>query len=121
MITEKQIDLIDRAELIENLNRFAPEQYNALVNMIIQKQVAVETIRLPCKPGDTVYYLAFYGIEPMKVCFVKCQIDLDSTVFIIHAKTDDGIESVFFGDSDIGEFVFLTKEAAENAFKERKK
>lgn len=37
-------DLIDRAELIENLNHFAPEHYSALVNMIITKQPAVDAV-----------------------------------------------------------------------------
>ena len=31
-------DLISRKALIENLNRFAPEHYNALVNDLIVKQ-----------------------------------------------------------------------------------
>ena len=33
-------DLISRKELIENLNKFAPEHYTALVNELIMKQPA---------------------------------------------------------------------------------
>lgn len=35
-------DLIDRQELIDNLNRFAPEHYSALINDLITKQKAVD-------------------------------------------------------------------------------
>ncbi len=35
-------EYIERNELIENLNRFAPEHYNALVNQIITKQPAAD-------------------------------------------------------------------------------
>lgn len=38
----KMAEYIDRNELIKNLNKFAPEQYSALVNMIITKQPAVD-------------------------------------------------------------------------------
>lgn len=31
-------DLISRESLIENLNKFAPEHYNALINMLIMKE-----------------------------------------------------------------------------------
>ena len=31
-------EYIDREELIENLNKFAPEYYNALINQLITKQ-----------------------------------------------------------------------------------
>ena len=31
-------EYINRAELIENLNKFAPEHYNALINQLITKQ-----------------------------------------------------------------------------------
>jgi hypothetical protein len=31
-------DLISRKSLIDNLNKFAPEHYNALINMLIEKE-----------------------------------------------------------------------------------
>ena len=36
------VDLIDRQDLLKNLNRFAPEKYDALVNDIIKKQPTIE-------------------------------------------------------------------------------
>ena len=42
--------LIDREELIKDLNHFAPEHYNALVNKIIQNQTAVDAVEaVRCK------------------------------------------------------------------------
>lgn len=35
-------EYINRAELIENLNKFAPEHYNALINQLIIKQPAAD-------------------------------------------------------------------------------
>ena len=37
-------EYIERGALIENLNRFAPEHYNALVNQLITKQPAADVI-----------------------------------------------------------------------------
>ena len=37
-------DYINRKELIENLNTFAPEHYNALINMLIEKQPSVDVV-----------------------------------------------------------------------------
>ena len=36
------VDLIDRQDLLKNLNRFAPEKYDALVNDIRKKQPTIE-------------------------------------------------------------------------------
>lgn len=37
-------EYIERESLIENLNQFAPEHYNALVNMLITKQPAADVV-----------------------------------------------------------------------------
>ena len=39
-------EYIKREALIENLNRFAPEHYNALVNMLIKKQPAADVVEV---------------------------------------------------------------------------
>lgn len=39
------MDLIDRQELLDNLNRFAPEHYSALVNNLIMKQKTVDPVK----------------------------------------------------------------------------
>ena len=53
-------EYIDRAALIENLNRFAPEHYNALINMLITKQPAVDVVEVVrCK--DCKYFDPWFG------------------------------------------------------------
>lgn len=37
-------DLISRKSLLDNLNRFAPECYNVLVNSLIEKEPAVDAV-----------------------------------------------------------------------------
>lgn len=43
-------EYINRAELIENLNKFAPEHYNALINQLITKQPTADVVKvIRCK------------------------------------------------------------------------
>lgn len=44
------MDCVDRNDLIKNLNTFAPECYNALINDLIMKQPAVDVA--PVKHGE---------------------------------------------------------------------
>lgn len=37
-------EYIEREALIDNLNHFAPEHYNALINMLIEKQPAADVV-----------------------------------------------------------------------------
>ena len=39
-------DYIDRAELIKNLNKFAPEYYNALINQLITNQPTADVVEV---------------------------------------------------------------------------
>lgn len=41
-------ELIDRESLLQNLNRFAPEHHNALVELLIRKQPPVDAIPVDC-------------------------------------------------------------------------
>lgn len=39
-------EYIERTELIENLNRFAPEHYNALINQLITNQPTADVVEV---------------------------------------------------------------------------
>ncbi len=69
-------------------------------------------IRLPCKVGDTLYYIPF-GSTVTKWEIRSIEIMQDDIVF--HCGR------TFFLKYDIGKTVFLTKEEAENALKERER
>ena len=46
-------EYIDRNELIENLNKFAPEHYSALINQLIIKQPTADVVEVVrCKDCD---------------------------------------------------------------------
>ena len=49
-------EYINRAELIENLNKFAPEHYNALINQLITKQPTADVVEVVrCKDCTRCY------------------------------------------------------------------
>lgn len=39
-------EYIDKEELIKNLNKFAPEHYNALINQLITKQPTADVVEV---------------------------------------------------------------------------
>ena len=88
---ERLIELMTQAENKE-LNLFEFEK-KILADYLLANGVAV----LPCKVGDTVYYISEGFVE-------SCKVQNIST-------------NICFGE--IGKTVFLTKEEAEQALKER--
>lgn len=86
-------------------------------------------IKLPCKVGDTVHsYCGNFGvILPYFIETLSCTYyDKNSVVWQYEANCsgDDEAElldSIDFEFDDIGKTVFLTREAAEAALKEREK
>ena len=60
-------EYINRAELIENLNKFAPEHYNALINQLITKQPAADVVEVVrCK--DCEYWQSKNSKDTQGVC-----------------------------------------------------
>ena len=76
-------------------------------------------VELPCKVGDTVYSIArISGKEEIiqdSVESFTISSFVDNTPIILF----DGIETCDWDSSDFGKQVFLTKEQAEQALKER--
>ena len=75
-------------------------------------------IELPCKVGDVVYQVTRNFISEFRVRFVE--IATCGNVFL-HTDLISGIiyTGEVFSESDIGKTVFLTREEAEKALKER--
>lgn len=74
-------------------------------------------IELPCKVGDTVYFVCGYNIAEYKVC----EIWYDGILFQFRCYNDEyaNEHKVFsFFDERIGKTVFLTREEAEKRLKE---
>ena len=84
-------------------------------------------LRLPCKVGDTVYYISEGFIEPCTVetIFISDYTDKDgncSYMAEIHFDREDCpyvSTEIYF--TDIGKTVFLTKEEAEKKLNEMSK
>jgi hypothetical protein len=76
-------------------------------------------VELPCKVGDTVYIIArISGKEQIiqdSVESIEISFFADNTPIILF----DGIETCDWDSNDFGKQVFLTKEQAEQALKER--
>ena len=71
-------------------------------------------VELPCKVGDTVYFIlrSFDGkmrINPEKVCYFT----IDANELRIHTTAG------YFTERDMNDGVFFTRERAEQALKER--
>ena len=71
-------------------------------------------VELPCKLGDTVYFVlrSFYGktrINPEKVCYFT----IDDNELRIHTTAG------YFTEHDMNGGAFFTREEAEQALKER--
>ena len=75
-------------------------------------------IELPCNVGDVVYQVTRNFISEFRVRFVE--IATCGNVFL-HTDLISGIiyTGEVFSESDIGKTVFLTREKAEKALKER--
>lgn len=63
-------EYIEREALIEKLNKFAPEQYNALVNMLIEKQPAADVVEVKHGEWHLLYNCANEGVY-CSVCHKK--------------------------------------------------
>ena len=77
-------------------------------------------VELPCKVGDVVYQVTRNFISEFRVRFVE--IATCGNLFL-HTDLISGIiyTGDVFSESDIGKTVFLTREEAEKALKEREK
>lgn len=83
-------------------------------------------IALPVKPGDTVYsYNEYFGVLPYLVgnfhigYMGKEEDCLHWEAAAYAAETDELLDDIDFDLEDIGKDIFLTREEAEKALKER--
>lgn len=89
------------AELREKLKEYEDAEENGLL------------VRLPCKLGDKIYYLAGKFILEFEV--VEYNVSEDG-VWLIYARFDDGNVDIYkrnFVTNDIGKTAFLNKAEAE--------
>ena len=84
-------------------------------------------IELPCKVGDTVYSFCDtfgvvlpYFVETLNISYYEKNLNYYTyEANCTNAEENELLDSIDFDIEDIGESVFLTKEEAEKALKER--
>ena len=75
-------EYINRAELIENLNKFAPEHYNALINQLITKQPAADVVEVVrCKDCKHATFYSFKNDACYKKIICEYEIGTDDENF----------------------------------------
>lgn len=106
-------DLIDRSELIENLNHFAPEHYSALINMLIQKQEAVDAIVPPVKIGQVLWCILPHSEVPLECrVYCICREERGGLILDYFRCAVKGWFGKAFSFEDVGKTVFLTEAEA---------
>ena len=84
-------------------------------------------VELPCKVGDTVYFFCDtfgvvlpYFVETLNISYYEKNLNYYSyEANCTNVEENELLDSIDFDIEDIGESVFLTKEEAEKALKER--
>ena len=111
----KLIELLDEA-FIKSDDNFGMPNTMQFADYLIENGVIV----LPCKVGDVVYQITRNFISEFRVRFVEIatcgNLFLHTDLISVIVYTGE-----VFSESDIGKTVFLTREEAEKALKERRK
>ena len=118
---ERLVELLDKAflECDDNYGRPCTEQ---VADYLMSNNVVV----LPCKVGDTVYYINEYSdiylckdtIYEAKVARMVITKN-NEIALVIHIKDESGLTE-YPNVKNFGKTVFLSRAEAENALKERK-
>ena len=72
-------EYIEREALIDNLKCFAPEHYNALINMLIEKQPAADVVEVVHGAWEN------YPSHVYRRCSV-CKVEFDKPKFNVRAN-----------------------------------
>ena len=106
----------DRDRLIELLKKADDSTWGQTYETYADYLLANGVIVPPCKVGDTVYTYGAKRVKEWKITF--CGKNSRGEHKMI-AADDDFKNLLEFWDCDIGKTVFLTKDEAEQALKER--
>ncbi len=123
-LSEKQ-ELLDflTADLDEAIDMSGGTQFNGTVEHLADYLLEHGVIVLPCKVGDTVYSYDedLYALLDYRINQITLS-DGNPTLYSGVCFNEDVLLSdIDFVESDIGKTVFLTREEAERALKERER
>lgn len=114
---ERLIELMNQAETrCANTERCVDCEYNGvdgcMAYNIVDHLLAEGVIVLPCKVGQTVWFISEFYTQPFQTVITSIEVYEEETVICTLSGTEWHYE-------DFGKTVFLTKEEAENALAER--
>ena len=117
---DRLIELIAKSNLVlvdGGIHPYTHRAQEALADYLLANGVIVP----PCKVGDVVYVTDIFEgmIADCEVIKVECFAGEGVALIEYKAPKEDVVYSYECPDTEIGETVFLTKEEAENALKER--
>lgn len=105
-------------DVCKRFNSNIPEEFEGIENHCDNFKDKSLVLDLPCKVGDTVYYRE--GSRLLMGVVRNLSINMKEGLYIVYVNSEYsliGIER--FGFHMFGNRIFLTKEAAEQALKER--
>jgi hypothetical protein len=109
-------------EKITEILKAYTKKNNISASSVVLEEYAEELVRQgvivpPCKVGDIVFTIFEGDIEALKVTYTKTE---ESSEFVYrYYDAKNKFLNMPFSDRSIGKTVFLTKEEAEQALKER--
>ena len=119
-LTKRIGNSIVYSELNSNNSDGCYEMMNNCLHKLADYEDAEEQgllLRLPCKVGDTVWYIDEDDDYPLE--FIITKIDVEENDYLrYHAREKDNCGKIGFIKDDIGKTLFLTKEEAEQALAE---
>lgn len=130
MQTEKQrerlVELLNEATFGVNVHTLADHLSRETIDRVAEYLMANNVVVLPCKVGDTVYYINEYSdiylckdtIYEAKVARMVITKNNEISL-VIHIKDESGLTE-YPNVKNFGKTVFLSREDAENVLKERK-
>ena len=95
------------------------DEFGATADMLLANGVILP----PCKVGDTVYKISRNKVKACEVVFIGISKDENCSYFNFVENYADGTfyKSYSMGFGEIGKTVFLTREEAEKALREKEK
>ena len=124
MQTEKQrerlVELLKKAD--ESASNKMITDYEDAIKDNADYLIANNVVVLPCKVGDTVYYVIDLGsLVDARILETKilCIEMTDEMRFYAKTVKKFRYNYSWFGSADFGKTVFLSREEAENVLKER--
>lgn len=117
---------LQRPSMTADFNEEPSETLARHIDRLYELENAIENgtlVFLPCKPGDTVYYVNKYFYPRQIEQYIITAVEIrgyESIRCLICSATDTTMDSSFLV-SGIGNYIFTTKEEAKKALEEMKK